>query len=1227
MHASAHHSALGIGFHSTSCPDGHAPSRTAEWLDDVLRHSHEEVSAVDVEYARGYEPYGLVEAKRLKAPGCAPDERFIGWHRDRVEWFLRLASRRAVLGFSVLRSPVGFVLDWQPHAPTAQRAASRVDPLYVAAMEGLYQRALRALRASAEDHTYQQAATEEAGAVSAAVQLPESMRGEWAIGGACGDVASEGAALAMLLEREGDAVAEWSRSFGGDTAEVQRRCSGDAAEGDVDADEDRVDEARSTILDTVSTEELHAREIASGCSVRRSVWDADATWRVDGCRRSLANVSREGTGRASTARVSLHAGIGPPSHASKRGAYPSGVAINAGPTSRDGAAGGLAVAFEVCFDEGFEWGGGGGVLPGVYCEPAGPSGVGLDCRFKWDPSGGLSFKAELVSSTRRWPLRLALHLERRSHQLQRGAWHLLSVAVCPRDGSIGAWADDVCLHRSGGPNSVRFGGGVAGLRLCVFRRCPCEEATHATVTLRSLRLHSASGSKACVLAAARVSDSASRSDLAAARVSDSASRSDLAAARVSDSAVTPVDDVDHLIATELTIIFAPKEWQSTGPAALRELVGTSPRPRRLVVAIAPPLSEATATALRAIAAIAWRLTPTDVRVVDEPRSFRNAYELRNELAAVYASDTKYVLHLNNDVVACAPPPAARYHWLRELVRSAERSPEAWAMQPILIERTPHAPMHLHAWWASVTRSPRAIKTTASEADTVISGHQDVEPAARHQRSSAVIRGQCLTTADDGADGKQATQSVLHARFDAMACSLPISAIPEHLSGRSPAFLEDHCILARTAHFPPCTPLFEPQSCFRREYFALAWSIRRRGGDVGLAAASVVIYDRLEYVPPSSGLGDDVAAPHVRDGARSVVPCDDLFGFVGRRHDEISHRSVRHLNATWACAYATDTWHEAQRDHTLGGLQLSAADQAALLNEPVARARLLLCSLLLMGFDRFAWQAGDVHTRSRSEGAQGGRFPPTDSEPASAPLNALEALRAMPEAASGGRACCVVSFWRASERALDMALDAAAGVQPGALATVGVVPSTDPLEGLVPWVAPSWAPTAPATAQDDADGGTQGNDHELICLGELPPWAVIRFRPIAMMAGTDGVWLWVRWPRVANSGTGESTRARAQQAARRLASSMGGPRAEAATGAVSSLDLGCDIDYWSYRPLTLEELEAEAEQAELWQRHLSNPAQLEPSLNDTGTPNKRAAHSSAPRSRWLWSARMVRGFGR
>ena len=91
--------------------------------------------------------------------------------------------------------------------------------------------------------------------------------------------------------------------------------------------------------------------------------------------------------------------------------------------------------------------------------------------------------------------------------------------------------------------------------------------------------------------------------------------------------------------------------------------------------------------------------------------------------------------------------------------------------------------------------------------------------------------------------------------------------------------------------------------------------------------------------------------------------------------------------------------------------------------------------------------------------------------------------------------------------------------------------------------------------------------------------------------------------------------------------MGGLRAEEATGAVSNLDLGCDIDYWSYRPLTLEELEADAEQAERWQRHLSQPAQLEPFLNDdTGTPNKRAAHS-APRSRWLWSARMVRVFRR
>ncbi len=1127
--ALSRHAELLRSFHSMSCPDGHAPSGAAKWLSDVLRHSPTAIAAVDVDYAPGYEPYGFVEVRRLKAMGCGPDERFIGWHRDRVEWFLRLASRRAVAGFSVLRSPVGFVLDWQPHAPTAQRVTSRDDPLYVAAMEGLYRRAQRTLWAGAEPHTYQPAATEAVEASAAAVELCDATRGQLVAGAE--HVTSDGEALAMLCKREGDAVAEWQRAFGCSAGQEAGKDGGKKA--DRETSEARVDEATADGMSAESAQML-------------SVWDADAQWRVHGGHASLANVTRQDTGRASTARVRLHAGIGPPSHACKRGLDPSGVAIKMGPTSLDAAAAGLAVAFDVCFEEAFQWGNGGGVLPGVYCEPAGPSGIGLDARFRWGASGGLRFRADLVSPTRRWPLRLAIHVDRRSHQLLRGTWHRLSVAVCPRDGSIGAWADGVCIHRSGGPTSVCFGGGAAGLRMCVFRSCPCEETNQATVTLRGLQLHCATGTKACVLAAARVSDAADASDA----------------------------DVDALIATEVTVVFAPKEWQSTGPATLQELVATAPRPRRLVVAIVPPLSDATAAQLRAVASGAWRGTSTDVLVVDEPRSFRNAYELRNEVAAIHASDTKYVLHLNNDVVECAAPSMPRHHWLRELVRSAEREPNIWAMQPILIERTPHAPLHLHAWWTSVTRSSSVPAIAAKEADSTTSSPS---PTPR---------------------------AVLHARFDSSTCSLPLAALPEHLLGHPPAFLEDHCILARTAHFTSSTPLFDPQSCFRREFFDLAWSIRRRGGDVGLAVASVVIYDRLAYTLPSSALE---ALPTVPDGARIVVPHDDLFGFVARRHDEISHSSVRHLDAKWACTYAGDKWHEVQRDQTLDGLQLSAADDAVLLNDPTQRARLLLCAPLLLGFDRFQWQVLDERM-----------VVSTDGDDRSAPLNALDALREMPEAAAD-RACCVVRFWRAS----DGALDAAADVAPGGSTNDSASLQADPLDGLVPWLPVGAAPSSPVTAQND-DSCQRGNEHELIRVSELSPWSMSRLRPMAMMAGSDTVWLWLRWPRVMDGCKTDSIRARALQAARRLARSMGGPGAETATKAVSSLDLRSRIDHWSYRPLTLEELEAEIQQDVLLQQQL--PAQLSDAAIFGGVIIERDMNlGAAPRSRWRWSVRMVRAF--
>ena len=55
----------------------------------------------------------------------------------------------------------------------------------------------------------------------------------------------------------------------------------------------------------------------------------------------------------------------------------------------------------------------------------------------------------------------------------------------------------------------------------------------------------------------------------------------------------------------------------------------------------------------------------------EGTPFRNAYALRNELAERYAADSRYVLHLNNDVTGLG----VGGDWLRELVSHAEARPQ------------------------------------------------------------------------------------------------------------------------------------------------------------------------------------------------------------------------------------------------------------------------------------------------------------------------------------------------------------------------------------------------------------------------------------------------------------------------------------------------------------------------------------------------------------------------
>ena len=90
-------------------------------------------------------------------------------------------------------------------------------------------------------------------------------------------------------------------------------------------------------------------------------------------------------------------------------------------------------------------------------------------------------------------------------------------------------------------------------------------------------------------------------------------------------AVVGDEQLDALIAAEVTVLFAPKEWQSTGPQSRAELVAHAPPPKRLVVVLAPPLSRTSARRLRRVAGGAWPNAATEVQVVDAPACARSKH--------------------------------------------------------------------------------------------------------------------------------------------------------------------------------------------------------------------------------------------------------------------------------------------------------------------------------------------------------------------------------------------------------------------------------------------------------------------------------------------------------------------------------------------------------------------------------------------------------------------------
>ena len=496
---------------------------------------------------------------------------------------MRLMRLGAITGFSVLRSPATFLLDWSPHTPTPQRAASRDDPLYTAAMEGLYLRSERLMhvRAEATDdmllHPFagaEVATLHELGGVNEVAAGPLEMLSKIFEG--CAEASDPASGLAS--RRGKPPVAKWPCRFGGVGSEdsIWRSSATWHVHG-------------STGLENVVDRADEADEAGEVLGEADEVGEADES-------------GEEQQSRGSTS-ITLAGGVGPPSSARARGLPISGVAVRVVPADTDAAAAGIAIEFEVCFGESFEWGGG-GILPGVFCNAAGQAGVGLEAMFRWGCDGLLRFRPELMSTDRRWPLRLAVRTDRRSVQLIRCKWHRLAVAVRPGDGHVSAWADGVALYESGGVDSIRFGGGESGVKLSLFRVGGSPPLSDGRVELRALRVLSAGGAMACAASARRVAMARESADALESNHLDEA--------------------VDALIAAEVTVIFAPMEWQSTGPASLEQFVTSAPPPRRLVVVIAPPLTAATEADLRSVAGVAWPNAQVDVHLVVTPTLFHNA---------------------------------------------------------------------------------------------------------------------------------------------------------------------------------------------------------------------------------------------------------------------------------------------------------------------------------------------------------------------------------------------------------------------------------------------------------------------------------------------------------------------------------------------------------------------------------------------------------------------------
>jgi hypothetical protein len=126
-------------FHESSFIAGHSATKLDLWFQNVKEsYCLENVSDLLCEplsYEEGYEPYGVMSLRRYIEVGGF-NRCFVGWHRDKIEFFKRCEAHKVDL--CVLTDASAFVLDWEPHEWCESRAVTATDVLHVAAMEVCY---------------------------------------------------------------------------------------------------------------------------------------------------------------------------------------------------------------------------------------------------------------------------------------------------------------------------------------------------------------------------------------------------------------------------------------------------------------------------------------------------------------------------------------------------------------------------------------------------------------------------------------------------------------------------------------------------------------------------------------------------------------------------------------------------------------------------------------------------------------------------------------------------------------------------------------------------------------------------------------------------------------------------------------------------------------------------------------------------------------------------------